>query len=200
MRTLHFFSKNYKFVKFLWSGVGWWTVEWLGWVVWMGIQAWITLWVARMKRMWRRWLKRSHVVWRWSTDRGKFWPAPTFTLPLRRQSEVGPWVVPLDVPIRTTRYPTIQQANSRSDLGSNFGGWTTSRTENRNVNALLKLESYTCLTTYKVARRQNLPHSTSFQLTKTCDPPNPLPHIWHCSPPTTTTLPDFIFCYASPYL
>ena len=31
-----------------------------------------------------------------------------------------------------------QQAHSRSDIGSNFGGWTTSRTKNRNVNALLK--------------------------------------------------------------
>ena len=66
-----------------------------------------------------------------------FDPTPPFTLPLRRQSEVGPWIVPLDVQSRTTEFPTIQHSHSRSDIGSNFGGWTTSLTKNRNVNALL---------------------------------------------------------------
>ena len=61
---------------------------------------------------------------------------PPFMLSLCRQSEVGPWIVALDVSSRTTRFPTIQQVNSRSDIRSNFGGWTTSRTTNRNVNAL----------------------------------------------------------------
>ena len=133
MRTLHFFRKTTNSL----SGVGWWTVQWFGWVVWMGIRAWITSWVARMKRMWTRWLKRSHVVRRWSTDWGKFCSDPPFTLPLHRQSEVGTWIVPLDVPSRSNRFPIIQQAHSRSDIGSNYGGWTTSRTKNRNVNGLL---------------------------------------------------------------
>ena len=97
------------------------------------------------ERMWRRWLKRSHVVRRWSTDWGKFCSDPPFTLPLRRQSEVRPWIVPLDVPSRTTRFPTIQQAHSRFDIGSNFGGWTIGRTKNRNLNALLKDKKLTNL-------------------------------------------------------
>ena len=33
----------------------------------------------------------------------------------------------------------FQQAHSRSDIGSKFRGWTTSRTKNRNVNGLLSL-------------------------------------------------------------
>jgi len=71
-----------------------------------------------------------------------FDPTPPFTLLIRHQSEVGPWIIPLDVQSHTTRFPTIQQAHSRSDIRSNFGGWTTSRTKNRNVNALLKPKYY----------------------------------------------------------
>ena len=55
-------------------------------------------------------------------------------------SPVGSWTFELSPRCSesTTRFPTIQQVHSRSDIGSNFRGWTTSQTKNRNMNALLK--------------------------------------------------------------